>query len=109
MNRPLHLAAATALVLMAGGPHAQQVTPTLVTLVPTNHPRVPRDLQAIVLKCLEKDRTRRYATAAELAEDLSRWQRGEAVLAQPPSLVTSSCRLARAISPGQDFAPAKKS
>ncbi len=46
---------------------------------------VPADLEAIVLKCLEKDPRRRYATAAELADDLSRWLRGEAVRAQPPA------------------------
>jgi WD40 repeat protein/serine/threonine protein kinase len=50
------------------------------------NPRVPADLEAVVLKCLEKDRTRRYATAAELAEDLARWQRGEPVHAQPPTV-----------------------
>jgi WD40 repeat protein/serine/threonine protein kinase len=50
------------------------------------NPRVPADLEAIVLKCLAKERERRYATAAELAADLARWQRGEPVLAQPPSL-----------------------
>ena len=48
---------------------------------------VPRDLEAIVLKCLEKDRDRRYATAAELAADLDRWQRGEPVLAHRQTLV----------------------
>ncbi|HVX15766.1 MAG TPA: protein kinase [Pirellulales bacterium] len=47
---------------------------------------VPPDLEAIVLKCLEKDRTQRYGTAADLAEDLDRFAHGEPVLAQPPSL-----------------------
>jgi serine/threonine protein kinase len=50
------------------------------------NPRVSEDLEAIVLKCLEKDRARRYATAGELAADLSRWLRGEPVQAQPPKL-----------------------
>ncbi len=61
----------------------QQVEPERVRKL---NPRVPADLEAIVLKCLDKDRTRRYATAAELSADLARWQRGEVVLAQPPSL-----------------------
>src|SRR5262249_50362968 len=47
---------------------------------------VPHDLEAVVLKCLEKDRTRRYATAADLAADLGRFLNGEPVSAQPPSL-----------------------
>ena len=37
--------------------------------------RVPRGLERICLKCLEKDPDRRYATAEALAEDLARWRR----------------------------------
>lgn len=47
---------------------------------------IPKDLEAIVLKCLEKDRDRRYPTAGLLAEDLARWLQGEPVLAQPPTM-----------------------
>jgi eukaryotic-like serine/threonine-protein kinase len=43
------------------------------------------DLDWIVMKALEKDRTRRYATANDLAEDLRRHLRCEPVNARPPS------------------------
>lgn len=50
------------------------------------NPAIPEDLEAIVLKCLDKDRTRRYGSAHDLAEDLARWQRGDPVQAQAPTL-----------------------
>src|SRR5208337_3428073 len=43
------------------------------------------DLDWIVMKCLEKDRTRRYETANGLAADLQRHLSNEPVVARPPS------------------------
>ncbi|MGZ6059802.1 MAG: protein kinase domain-containing protein [Myxococcaceae bacterium] len=53
------------------------------------------DLDAITLKALEKDRRRRYGSAAELAADVARHLRREPVLAHPPRL---SYRLAKYVS-----------
>src|SRR5688572_9451793 len=58
--------------------HRQADAPKLIHLV-------HGDLDWIVMKCLEKDRTRRYETASGLAADLKRHLNDEPVVARPPS------------------------
>lgn len=53
------------------------------------------DLDWIVLKALEKDRTRRYATASALALDVGRYLNNEPVLARPPSAAYRFRKLVR--------------
>ncbi len=70
----------------------KEVEPTSLCTV---NPKVRGDLATIVGKCLEKDRARRYSSAAELEADLGRYLRGEAISASPPRLIDSIVRLAR--------------
>ncbi|MGD2089750.1 MAG: protein kinase [Candidatus Aminicenantes bacterium] len=50
------------------------------------NPRVPVDIETVVMKCLEKDPNRRYNSAKELAEDLQRYLDGDPIKARPATL-----------------------
>ncbi len=59
------------------------------------NPGVPRDLETIALKCLEKDPQRRYATARELAEELGRCLDHRPIRARPAGPMVKTWRWCR--------------
>jgi tetratricopeptide (TPR) repeat protein/tRNA A-37 threonylcarbamoyl transferase component Bud32 len=90
--------------LLAGRPPFRAAT-ALETAVQVLHgelirpgrlcPALPRDLETICLKCLEKDPRRRYAAADELADDLGRFREGRSIRARPVGLAGRAYRWCR--------------
>ena len=82
---------------LAGSPHA---TLKLVVEGALRSPRryvanLPRDLEAIILKCMTREVAKRYPTARALADDLGRFAEGRPVRARPLNGPQRSWRWAR--------------
>lgn len=79
-GRPPHQAA-TALETVMQVLDAEPAPPRLL------NPQVPRDLEAICLKCLHKEPARRYSSAQQVADELQRFLDGEPIQASSIQLL----------------------
>src|SRR5262249_59426475 len=66
-----------------GGAAVHWVPPAEPELPSRRNRRLPRDLETICLRCLDKDRAKRYPSARALADDLRRFQSGQPIRARP--------------------------
>ncbi|MBI2901493.1 MAG: protein kinase [Planctomycetes bacterium] len=55
-------------------------------------PRMHRDLEIIMLKGMEKDKARRYASCAEFGDDIDRFLAGKSIAARPPGLLYKTAK-----------------
>ena len=90
--------------LLCGAPPFKEATPiATMRRVIDSDPESPRkicplidsDLETVCLKALDKEPARRYESAHQMAEDLQRWQAGEAVMARPIGVVEKVWRTGR--------------
>ncbi len=95
---------ATLYALLTGRPPFQAATPLeTIDLLRSREPApprtlvpgLPRDLETITLRCLEKDPARRYPSAGALADDLRRWREGFPIRARPASTAERAARWCR--------------
>jgi hypothetical protein len=95
---------ATLYAMVTGRPPFQAATPMdTVLMLLTEEPvpprrlnaSIPRDLETICLKCLEKEPAKRYLSAAALGQDLRRYLNDEPILARPVTRLESAVKWAR--------------